>query len=417
LSIPAAQRAAKYALPGHRGVFHIGSAVPLRANAMSQMIRACDFTHAFTKSLGSGGLRNASIVVVGGGVTGVSVAYNLLLAGAKVAIVEREPYLIPKFKDAVHRYIHPGIFDWPMYIWERPNAQATYDFNKVEYPRIEWTADTAPNVREQILKAFEQVSASPNYSQFLQTNVIDFHVAGGAVYVNIQQLEPLICDYLVICPGLGEEVLSTANTSYWNLNAPTSDHLIIAGAGDGAVIDAIKYLLKENREEVLYQKLVTDWDRGERVKVESAVSEYVNFRKLAVTPHQHAQNINGLLEHLPKTIAPLVHSRRRVTFVCKDQEFYSDRITQINLVLFLAIAKCAKDRVHWVRGSFDLKTVKIKSDSFLDVQELNKSIQKKRADLVVRIGPSREVFGLAGAAQMYRYQLTPSDGDPIYMKV
>lgn len=111
-------------------VGHGASRVTLR----TQQVRALNLAWALLEASGA---RNQRVVVIGGGVAGLTASAALATCGATVTVLERHAQLVPLQRNCTKRHLHPHVFDWPDPISENTDAGL---------PILNWRADWAREV-------------------------------------------------------------------------------------------------------------------------------------------------------------------------------------------------------------------------------------------------------------------------------
>src|SRR5215204_1525142 len=121
-------------IPTYPGVYILGS-YARHVTIYSQQMRAFNLIDALCKT---GQLRpGVSIVVVGGGIAGLTAAAAAAIRGANVTIIESDDDFCPIQRQAAKRYLHPQIYDWPLSELEIGRE------NKADFPFLDWEADDA----------------------------------------------------------------------------------------------------------------------------------------------------------------------------------------------------------------------------------------------------------------------------------
>lgn len=112
-----------------------------------QIVRAAIFSEQLVSS---GEAAGEPVLVVGGGIGGVTTAVNLAMLGARVTLVETEPVLFSVQRDNTTRYVGPFMYEWP----------ASY-FKSQDYPSEIFTIPQTPALSPQNLYIPSWTSAEP----------------------------------------------------------------------------------------------------------------------------------------------------------------------------------------------------------------------------------------------------------------
>jgi hypothetical protein len=116
-----------------------------KKTVLTQQTRALTLVHALYKA---GKIkRDTKIVIVGGGVSGMSAAIAAAEVGARVVLVEAGSRLARVQRNCEHRYLHPYFYDWP--------GRRCGDVNS-NFPieAMNWAAGSTREVMERLEKQF-----------------------------------------------------------------------------------------------------------------------------------------------------------------------------------------------------------------------------------------------------------------------
>jgi hypothetical protein len=242
------------AVPGFRRVFVIGHGASQVA-VYSQQVRALNLIWALNQE---NPLNDKDIVVVGGGIAGVTATAAALLYGANVTLLERGEELLHLQRGCHTRYLHPHIFQWPDPIARRAGAGL---------PILDWSVGTASEVANRILADFHRIRllAPERYNE--QTSARDMGIVGDGEYISWRGREVKFGEkqkqMVVVRPraiilalgfGIEKTVGGLPRRSYWRVDSLTQTALdseddpyvvLVSGTGDGGIIDVLRAKLKE----------------------------------------------------------------------------------------------------------------------------------------------------------------------------
>jgi hypothetical protein len=278
------------------GLYLVGS-LNRHITVYSQQRRAVNLIHAITKA--EGGLDGRSMAIVGAGFAGLTAAaYALEKTTAKVTLFDTAPRLLWLQDGCASRWLHPGIYDWPL-----PGSLEP----QTSLPVLNWHADVAANVAKQVRAEWERIAArKQGLTLRLETKVSAVTAnVDGKLLVQLADGKEEAFEVVVLAVGFGLEAGGLGRVAYWNdadgLDdiAPNSS-VLVAGVGDGGLADVLRLCLPEFRQDSLVelvrhvpvetrQRLV-QWEehyRGDtaslnesyrKLRVASIVEELINSR-------------------------------------------------------------------------------------------------------------------------------------------
>lgn len=201
------------------------------------------------------------VVVVGGGVAGLTAAAGLARLGAKVTLLEQREILCPLFEGCTVRWIHPYIYYWPL-----PGAQA----NRVEaaLPLMSWRAGYVHDVNICLLEEWEKHKAAYGI-QLVEGANVQFALPSrkpgeprpGTMEISWKR-EGKTREYgtfsaVIFALGYGIETSELKKKcpcrSYWRNDDIAQAQLggpkryLVTGTGDGGVIDLLRIRWKRFR--------------------------------------------------------------------------------------------------------------------------------------------------------------------------
>lgn len=216
-----------------------------------------------------------NVVVIGGGVAGVTIAAGLSLLGNDVTLFEQRPVLCHLQNGCDTRWIHPHNYDWPDLGSDSPYAAL---------PVLSWHAGTASEVAEQIVGEFRNIQTSGDLAGTLNDKLgATTHLDLENKIVSWDNANPpreggrhrrggrQAFDVAILATGFGIETgVADGNTdSYWrndSVNQPkpgvTSEKpqtYFISGTGDGGLIDLLRARISSFYQSWILDDLV-DYD-------------------------------------------------------------------------------------------------------------------------------------------------------------
>jgi hypothetical protein len=204
-----------------------------------------------------------AIAVIGGGVSGVTVAAAAIVLGYEVYLFESQPMLCHLQNGCDIRWVHPHLYDWPRLGSERPYA---------EIPILNWRAGTAAHVVEQILDAFGcfkdsslhiHCGASISIPESLRVEWQESHgdPSNGAAEVKA----------IIFAIGFGvERYVENGTISYWRndsvsqsrpgMSATDKTSYLVSGTGDGGLIDLLRIRVEKFNQDRIISELLGSSD-------------------------------------------------------------------------------------------------------------------------------------------------------------
>ncbi len=133
-----------------------------RVTLYSQQVRALNLIYALNhlQVISPGG----TLLIVGGGVAGLTAAAGAARLGCRVILLEREKELLHLQRNNKKRWVHPHIYDWPAPDSTRSDAGL---------PLLNWDAEFAGEVATRILDEFEALPERKLITVHLNAQLID----------------------------------------------------------------------------------------------------------------------------------------------------------------------------------------------------------------------------------------------------
>lgn len=244
--------------------------------------------------------KSFSIVIIGGGIAGLTFAAAAIKAGLSVRLFEKESHLLSLQKGCDRRFLNPNLYEWPL-------EGSTIPYTKL--PFLNWHFDTADNVVIDLMKQFESLKQEKeniegplfdticNFEKF--TNIE--YKANGRIQVKYKkdnfEEKRYHADLMIYAVGFGRERgLSTIprTPSYWendNLHQVGGyKTLVIAGTGDGGLLDAFRALIID-----FSYKSILKIAESDQSKYSNLINDLINIKKNSLKL-QNKQNKSFLSE-------------------------------------------------------------------------------------------------------------------------
>jgi hypothetical protein len=247
------------------GVYLVGS-LETGVTVYKQQLRAHNLVWAL--SVCSAAAVPKSIAIVGGGITGLTVASCVLalFPDSEATLLEKRWELCSLQLGCDTRWLHPKIYDWPEYGSRAQSAQL---------PVLDWTAGRASDVARNIVQKFGAF-CEKNQARLriivglrsIQIRASDRHIEwmgckmssdGTFSYDNHPEGASEKFDVIIAAPGYSLE----ANTPlYWQneqLSQPVLDggqqNYLVSGYGDGAIVDLCRLTISRFRQDTILKDL------------------------------------------------------------------------------------------------------------------------------------------------------------------
>jgi hypothetical protein len=247
---------------GWPGVYVLGC-IDRRVTIYSQQVRALNLAAALVandKKLAGGD----TVVVVGAGAAGLTCAAGLRRLGANVIVLEIQREILKLFRGGSTRWLHPGVYDWPLDGWDRDRA---------ELPLLDWEHGSVDAVRQQLEAGWNAARDG-----------IGIHLDVGKVSIGSAHEEPRKVVWnngstrtrtVVLALGFGLEATPLPReTRYWENDDLDEDPVdgrprkwLVSGSGDGALTDLFRLCIDEFRHDRMLHDFVKD-SRMERIRQE-----------------------------------------------------------------------------------------------------------------------------------------------------
>jgi HEAT repeat protein len=239
------------------GLYVIGC-LERRVTLYSQQIRALNLVY----SLRALGIVRAGdeVLIVGGGVAGLTAAAGASRLGFRVTLLERAHELLHLQRGSAKRWLHPRIYDWPM---------SGSTASEAALPLLSWEAAPAGDVVEQIHSAFKALPEDERGRIKTHLGSQITNLGSGAerhVFWRADGNQDARVSAVILAVGFGieREVEGVEFVSYWRDDALDQaplkgrDRILVSGTGDGGLIDALRASVRDFRHDKMIDDLVGD---------------------------------------------------------------------------------------------------------------------------------------------------------------
>ena len=259
------------AVSGYPALYVLGS-FERRVTVYSQQVRALNLVYSLIQqghlSVGK------HVVVVGGGVAGLTAAAGALQRGCQVTVLEKNKELLHLFANCTKRWLHPRIYDWPSTGALDPDS---------DLPVLTWTADWAGEVATSLHEQWRTLATAHRDQVCVLTeadiDALDPANSGCRISYNHPEYgwDEKRPDVVILAVGFGIEKTWTSqiglSSSYWHDNAvEQSDHdrdphYLISGTGDGGLTDLLRATIRNFRHDKIVANFMLDPTAHEKARI------------------------------------------------------------------------------------------------------------------------------------------------------
>lgn len=224
-------------------IYHIGP-FARRISFATQQTRALNLVWALKRS---GRIRERDeVVVIGGGLAGITAAASLAEMKCQVTLLERKDVALWQQRGTKHRVVHPNINHWPEKVAHPTTSLAIFD----------WFSGECASVIAGIYDSWKENYVDTNRVHFIGGVTAERHLAEEENRVSFlisPTKESKSYKAAIIAAGFAEEkFLSNYKCeSYWNedrledfRDEDSSRSFVVNGCGDGGLIDALRLAYK-----------------------------------------------------------------------------------------------------------------------------------------------------------------------------
>jgi HEAT repeat protein len=246
------------AVGGWPGVYVLGC-IDRRVTVYSQQVRALNLAAALraTERVKPGDL----VVIVGAGAAGLTCAAGLLRLGAEVVVLETREQILPLFRGRSTRWLHPGVYDWPLEGWSRDRAGL---------PVMDWEHGLVDNVRAEMEAEWKRVEAQGRVSLYRGVSLVKLTPGDAPRTVTWSPRGSKRTATVILAVGFGLEPTELPmEKRYWegdDLDAARVDgkrrRWLVSGCGDGALTDLFRLCLEGFR----HDQMLRDYAQHPRMR-------------------------------------------------------------------------------------------------------------------------------------------------------
>lgn len=224
----------------------------------AQQIRALNLVWA----LKTRGELPSSLLVIGAGVAGLTLAVGAATQGVRVQVLDHALAPMGNLRHALHRYVHPNMLRWPHPDWDAPSAVV---------PIMGWQASYADKLWHHFIESFERyrslLDAPPELHLAVQKLVARRDGAAWLAEWFCGRTYTRSFEAIALATGPGHEDSTYASTRYWDQDERALDlrahchRELVSGAGDGGLIDVIRKVLydRDYHERISHLALLGIW--------------------------------------------------------------------------------------------------------------------------------------------------------------
>ena len=226
-------------------VYCIGS-FGARVNFHAQQNRALNLVWALCED---GQLKSGTeVAVIGGGITGLTLAAGLISLGCRVDVFETAAFAVHRQIESHHRMAHPTINAWPKVL---PSVTTQLPFLEWHMAKCSVVAKALKKQYDELTSAFEAGRPDSKRSRFLEGCFVEeiIEPAAGLVMIHSNRNESTVYRLAIIAVGFGKERSPGlyGTLPYWDAdnlegerNSNSFARYVVSGGGDGGLIDALR---------------------------------------------------------------------------------------------------------------------------------------------------------------------------------
>lgn len=244
------------AVEGWPGTYVLGC-LDRRVTIYSQQVRALNLAAALVASRRV--KPGDTVVVVGAGAAGLTCAAGLRHLGATVTVLEAQEHILGLFRGGSTRWVHPGVYDWPLDGWDRSRAGL---------PLLDWEHGTVADVRMQLERGW--AAAGNGVDVRLSVREVRVGAPGEelrTVWWNERGSRRVRTRTVVLAVGFGlEPAPLPTERRYWEADeiddpCPVDGkprRWLVSGCGDGALTDLLRLCIQDFRHDRMLEDFTLD---------------------------------------------------------------------------------------------------------------------------------------------------------------
>ena len=244
---------------GWPGVYVLGC-IDRRVTVYSQQVRALNLAAALraTERVNPGD----PVVIVGAGAAGLTCAAGLRRLGIEVIVLEARDQILPLFRGRSRRWLHPGVYDWPLTGWNRDRAGL---------PLMDWGHGLVDSVRSEMEAQWKQTIEQGKVAVHPGVRLVQLGAALDAPRtVTWSPTGAQRTPTVILAVGFGLEPTELPTEKrYWegdDLDAAQVDgkqrRWLVSGCGDGALTDLLRLCIEGFR----HDEMLRDYARDPRMR-------------------------------------------------------------------------------------------------------------------------------------------------------
>jgi len=295
-----------YLVPRHKFTYAIGC-FEKKITIYSQQIRAFNLAYFLIKEKKVN--KDAEIAIIGGGISGITAAAAFSSRGFRVTLFEKSNQLMSLQRGETNRFIHPGIYDWPL----------EYSIEELtDLPFLNWNAEMSNDVVSQLDDGFKKFSQLIKIN--LSGNVKSIIEKGDHVVLELDRISNNRFSYPIVIYaggfGLEKDNLKQLSNSYWRCeslhqeNLGKSKTIIVVGTGDGGLIDCQRAVIENFDHEKVVNSIINN---TEFKKLSEKVYELEKGIYSISDPKAQAEKLWEIYENLliPNDLAEFIAAHKR----------------------------------------------------------------------------------------------------------
>lgn len=320
-----------------------------RQNFYSQQLRALALVEVIAELHLPVGERN--VLIVGAGVAGRTLAAAFSAIGASVRLIDVSTRDFERYRNAVHRELHPNIIFWPA---QKPVPATALPF-------LNWAQASAKEVVAGLAEEWDD--SFGHKIGILPEEVTAIRQSPDAIELALKKGGALKGDLCVLAMGFKDErrVGTLKSPSYWSPGAVADEDqaVLVSGSGDGGLIDVLSPILGTDVTRAAHlvavalgdspltedvAKVEDDRAAGRILGTGDSADDCPFYTKVAIPPDA-ARKLDKLCQSTER------RAGRTVTFLHESTSPFSYTAAPINKLLLAHFSSGPRPLVKTVKGS------------------------------------------------------------------